>query len=227
MGAAWRWATWTPPTSRQHTSPQTPVARSCPSTTGSRRNIGSPCQVDDCAAALAWLRDQADELGRRPAAHRCLRRQCRGRDRRESCPAARVTIAAPCAGQADPGVSHAGRPVIGAADHAGRPCRHLEPRRECPGMAGLPGARRRIDETPPDGAVPARAESLPACRRPTSRWAASTSWPPRPSTMPGRLVTSGVATELHVYPGAYHAFDAMAPGLGAWDRPRGPAASGR
>jgi acetyl esterase/lipase len=64
---------------------------------------------------------------------------------------------------------------------------------------------------PPRHAVPARAETLRGLPPTYLEVGAIDILAAESVDYARRLIVSGVATELHVYPGAYHAFDVMAP----------------
>ena len=170
-----------------------------------------PGQVDDCAAALGWLRDQASTLGLDPA---------------------RVGVYGVSAGGAvaaglalrsrdDPTLPALAKQILvypmlddrssvqpTTPDAPEGTWSHVANARAWQDYLGPVSDRIGL---PPE-AVPARARSL-ANLPPTYIEVGSLDILLTESLdYARRLLASGVTTEVHVYPGAYHAFDAMAPG---------------
>lgn len=169
-----------------------------------------PGQVDDCAAALDWLRDQGDSWGL---------------DR------ARIGVYGVSAG----GAIAASLALRSRDDHtlpalakqilvypmlddrsSVQPTTPDAPEGTWSHVANARAWRDYLGPTsersdPPSGAVPARAESLDGLPPTYVEVGGVDVLAAETMDYARRLVASGVTTELHVYPGAYHAFDAMAP----------------
>ena len=171
-----------------------------------------PRQVDDCEAALTWLRDQAEGLrldrerigvygvsaGGAIAASLALR--LRGDDERAIAKQILIYPMLDDRSSVDPTTPDA---PAGTWSHVA----NARAWQDYLGPAAATGG-------PPAGAVPARAESL-AGLPPTYLEVGSIDiLAAETLAYARRLVTDGVATEFHLHPGAYHAFDAMAPGSG-------------
>lgn len=163
-----------------------------------------PAALDDCAAGLAWLAEQADPLGVDPA---------------------RIAVR---------GVSAGGGLAAGLAlrvrDASGPAIRHLQlvypmldDRTEASAASGQFvwtvaanrygwGALLRGHDPaqPPAYAVPARATRLAGLPSTFVAVGSIDLFVAEDVAFAGRLLQEGVPIELHVYPGAYHGFAALA-----------------
>lgn len=171
-----------------------------------------PCQVDDCEAAFRWLHDRAEDLRLDPerigvygvsaggAIAASLALRLRGDDERTLAKQILVYPMLDDRSSVDPTTPDAPTGTWSHVANARAWQDYLGP------TAGT--------ADPPAGAVPARAESL-AGLPPTYLEVGSIDvLAAETLDYARRLVTSAVATELHLHPGAYHAFDAMAPASG-------------
>jgi acetyl esterase/lipase len=169
-----------------------------------------PGALDDCAAALTWLSANATQLRLQPdrigvygvsaggllAASLALR----SRDG-EAPPLLKQILVYPMLDDrtsAHPTSADAPAGTWRHASNAGAWAGYLGPE--------LGGS------VPPRHAVPARAESLAGLPPTYLEVGAIDILAVESLAYASRLIGSGVATELHLYPGAYHAFDAIAPG---------------
>ena len=169
-----------------------------------------PGPLEDCYAGLRWVYENADDLGIDPArlGHR------RGIRRAAGSPPASALLArdrgeVPLAFQL-PDLPDDRRPAWPRRRTSGR-CRCG--RRGPTGPAGRAYLGDLVGGDVPPYAAAARATDLaglpPGARH---RWVPSTASWTRTSTTPCGSTTPVVPTELHVYPGGPHGFDARTPG---------------
>jgi triacylglycerol lipase len=167
-----------------------------------------PGQVDDATAALAWLHDHAHDLGVDPGRIGVYGVSAGGALAASLTLRSRDGAAPPLAAQAllYPMLDNrsAGRPTTRDAV-AGTFSREAKARAWDDYLG--PDVDR---DAPPRYAVPARSESLDGLPPTYLEVGGIDVLVEEVVRYAGRLVTSDVNTELHVYPGAYHGFDVIA-----------------
>jgi acetyl esterase/lipase len=168
-----------------------------------------PAPVEDCYAGLRWFADHAEELGIDPARLAIYGRSAGGglaagtallaRDRGGPTLAFQLLVAPMLDDRAITHSSTAfGEHIVwGPADNA-------------TGWWSLLGDRTATDDVP-IYAAPARADDLAGLPPTLVEVGELETFRDECIEYARRLLEAGVATELHVYPGAFHSFDQMAP----------------
>jgi triacylglycerol lipase len=163
-----------------------------------------PGPVEDCWAALVWLRDHAGELGVDP-----LRIAVMGESAGGGLAAALALLARDrCAGVAH---QHLTYPMIDDRTSFGDPHPHTgefvwTPESNRFGWTSLLGPGAGGEGISPYGAA-ARAEDLAGLPSTYIAVGALDLFVEEDVEYARRLIRAGVPTELHVYPGAFHGFD--------------------
>lgn len=169
-----------------------------------------PGPVDDAVAALGWLHGGARELGVDPArigvygvsAGGLLAASLAQRSRDgDAAPLAKQLLIYPMLDDRSP--QQPSTPDAPAATWS----------REANAQAWDYYLGPDVDrDNPPAGSVPARAASLRGLPSAYVEVGSVDILAAEDMSYAGRLLSDGVPTELHVYPGAYHAFDVMVAG---------------
>ncbi|WP_313801426.1 alpha/beta hydrolase [Sphingobium sp.] len=167
----------------------------------------APGSVEDCHAALCWLHDQAALLGVDPA-----RIAVRGESAGGGLAAALTLLVRDRGG---PAIVHQNLiyPMLDDRTCIARQADHLgafvwTPEANAFGWRSLLGRAPGAAEVPPY-AVPARAADLGGLPQAFIAVGALDLFLAEDMDYARRLIEAGVATELHVYPGAYHGFDIL------------------
>ena len=168
----------------------------------------APGSVEDCHAALCWLRDEAAALNVDPA-----RIAVRGESAGGGLAAALALLARDRDG---PAIVHQNLiyPMLDDRTCAGSLPAHLggvvwTPQANAFGWRSLLGGEPGGADVSPY-AAPARAENLAGLPPAFIAVGALDLFLMEDIDYARRLLAEGIATELHVYPGAYHGFDVMA-----------------
>lgn len=167
----------------------------------------APGQVEDCHAALVWAVAEAERLGIDPA-----RIAVRGESAGGGLAAALCQFARDKGG---PAIAHQNLiyPMLDDRTCIRRQPEHLgafvwTPEANDYGWRSLLGVAPGSGDVPAYG-VPARADSLAGLPPAFIAVGALDLFLAEDLDYAQRLIEAGVATELHVYPGAYHGFDVL------------------
>lgn len=166
--------------------------------------------LEDNYAALSWLHRSADELGARPDRIALLGESAGGGHAALLAIAARDRKRAPVAFQAliYPMLDDRTGSLVTPPDHVGKVLWDVEANRY--GWRSFLGAEPGGPGVPAAG-VPARTAKLEGLPPTFIAVGGIDLFVDEDIAYARRLIQAGVPTELHVYPGAYHAFDRIAP----------------
>lgn len=166
--------------------------------------------LEDNYAALSWLHRSAEELGVRPDRIALLGESAGGGHAALLAIAARDRKQTPVAFQAliYPMLDDRTGSSVSAPDHVGKVLWDAEANRY--GWRSFLGAEPGGRDVPAAG-VPARSTSLQGLPPTFIAVGGVDLFVDEDIAYARRLIQAGVPTELHVYPGAYHAFDRIAP----------------
>ena len=168
-----------------------------------------PGPLEDCYRGLQWTLRARRRARHRPGLHRRDGRE-RGRRSRGRARAARARPRRGAARVPAPRPADARRPPGHAVEHAGRP-RGVEPRARTRSGGSRTSATSTAATTSRRPRRRRARPTSPACRPRSCRSARSTASATKTSTTRCGSTRPACRRELHVYPGACHGFNVLAP----------------